>query len=433
MSISGRFPSTAGPDDPTPLLTPQQYQYAIQQYLQQQQQPQSQAPPPPPPPPPRPTPVIDPRLQTIDSNATAQRLDALEHQVEEMKSQKRANSDENDSTSKRRRKGRKPSAYILKGAKGLTAEQLRVRGQLMRKIKNELSTLTGMTKEADSDESDSSASPPPPTRPLMTFKFSANVDHPTNVKIFARAADLIWKEQHDSAAATFSLAHKDVKFSLEDLLEFGKTNFRSWKRTWKVDKDPASAAKHKQQESRNRQLMRKKDMKQNRLKAIPAYKKKYNKDPVCILETDWMSDEISAPDTDDEQERNAHRRRLVAAAPPPPNQPDQAIWELVRPGFQTTEVTTIKDELDGLRAEQKSGQKKRSRPSVPRINLGNFHLRPPTGTIYPFMVSQDWYDEHVKDDSDAENAFAVYTKNPVGFGEQGNDGYTGDDEGTSTV
>ncbi|KAJ6601993.1 hypothetical protein DFH09DRAFT_1069537 [Mycena vulgaris] len=429
MAFFGAYPSTAGPNDPVPVqLTPQQYQYAIQQYRQQQQQMQPPLLPPAPPAlPHRPPPSIDPRLQTIDFNATAQRLNALEQEVQELKSHKRANSDHEESVSKRARKGKKASSHILKQAKGLSAEQMRVRQQLMRKIKNELSTLTGMAKEADSDaESDSSATPPPPSRPVMSFKFSANVDHPTNVKIFSRAADLIWKEQNDATADTFSLAHKDVKFSLEDLIEFGKTNFRSWKRTWKVDKDPASAAKHKQQESRNRQIMRKKD-------AIPAYKKKHKKDPVCILETDWMSDEISAPDTDNEPKRNAHRQRLVAAVPPPPNQPDQAIWELVRPGFQTTEVTTIKDELDSLRTEQKNGQKKRSRASVPRVNLGNFHLRVPTGTLYPFMVSQDWYDDHVKGDSELENTFSLYTVNPVGFGEDGDDGYAGDDEGMTTV
>lgn len=51
-----------------------------------------------------------------------------------------------------------------------------------------------------------------------------------------------------------------------------------------------------------------------------------------------MSDEVSAPDTDDDVKKSSHRASLVQAAQLTPEQEDQAVWEVVRPGFQTTEV-----------------------------------------------------------------------------------------------
>lgn len=57
-----------------------------------------------------------------------------------------------------------------------------------------------------------------------------------------------------------------------------------------------------------------------------------------MLETDWMSDEISSPDTDDEEAKDAHRRRLIRAARLDTQEKDKAVWEVVRPGFQSLEV-----------------------------------------------------------------------------------------------
>ncbi|KAJ7690984.1 hypothetical protein B0H17DRAFT_1134008 [Mycena rosella] len=157
-------------------------------------------------------------------------------------------------------------------------------------------------------------------------------------------------------------------------------------------------------------------LKSNRLKAIPEYKKKYKVDPVCVLESDWMSDTISAPDTDDEEKKTAHRRRLVQAARLNPSQQDDPVWERLHPAFQSTELSDIKDELDTIRAAAKKKPKKRPRPSVPRVDLGQTHDHLPTGTVWPFMVSQDWYDTNIDGHEDLEDEMRMYETDPVGFG-----------------
>ncbi|KAJ7669696.1 hypothetical protein B0H17DRAFT_1142035 [Mycena rosella] len=327
-AFSGHYPYTAGPNDAPPIpLTPQQLALAYHhfQFMQQNTMP------PPPPPPPQ-APVIDPALQVQDPNTNTQRLEALEREVRDLKAEKRVNSSPEARSSKRRKKS---DAYLLRDAKGLSVKQEEVRKKLMKKMKTELMTLTGMARDAnsesDSDSESSSAPPARPSRSVMSFDFNQNIDHPTNTKVIDRAAELIWKEQHDPKADTFSLLHKDVKFTLADIASFGKTNFRTWKRSWKAETDTAAAAKRARQEAKGRQTMRKKrsQLKRNRLKAPPEYKKRHKKNPAFILETDWMSDEISGPDTDDEAKKDIHRKLLVEAAKLTPEQESQPLWERV--------------------------------------------------------------------------------------------------------
>ncbi|KAJ7500017.1 hypothetical protein FB451DRAFT_1385666 [Mycena latifolia] len=123
MSFYSQFPTTAGPNDPQiPPLTPQQLTFAFQQF-QLQQQMQMPAPPQPPHVP-RPGPVIDPALLASGDRTTEDRLHALEHEIEALKTQKRSNSDGHERASKRRKKGSEPSPYKLRTAKGLSKKQM---------------------------------------------------------------------------------------------------------------------------------------------------------------------------------------------------------------------------------------------------------------------------------------------------------------------
>jgi hypothetical protein len=92
-----------------------------------------------------------------------------------------------------------------------------------------------------------------------------------------------------------------------------------------------------------------------------------------------------------------------------------------------SQVTKIKDELDDIGRQKTIARKKKSRPSVPRINLGRLHLRVPVGTLWPFMISQEWYDENIDGNAEREQELLLYAKNPDGFGDDA--GYGADDEG----
>ncbi|KAJ7094792.1 hypothetical protein C8R44DRAFT_749377 [Mycena epipterygia] len=416
MAFYGQFPPAAGPSHaPMPQLSPEQYAMAVQHFQYQMQIPIIT--PPRPPHLPLPSPVIDPSLQSPDELSTEQRIQALEREINDLK---RSNSTSNtDASTSKRRKGAKPSPYLLKNPKNLSSKQTDVRRLLMRKIKSELRQLTGNSNndESASNSDDSDAPAPRTSRTDLAFDFTANVDHPTNVKILERAVTLVWTEQHDPKSDTFSLPHADVKFTRDDLTEFGKTNFRSWKKNWKAENDPELARKQARTESKGRQDMRRKELKENRLKAIPEYKKKNKRDPVFVLETDWMSDELSGPDTDDEDKKKAHRHRLIQTLHLAPEHQDEAIWERVRPGFQSIEFIQIKDDLDAIIKAKNKACKKRVRARVRRVDLGNTHLRLPTGTIWPFMVSQDWYDTNIEGKEELEAEMQMYKEDPEGFGE----------------
>ncbi|KAJ7436130.1 hypothetical protein FB451DRAFT_1571200 [Mycena latifolia] len=407
MAFYGQFPTTAGPNDPQiPPLTPQQLTFAFQQF-QLQQQMQMPAPPQPPHVP-RPGPVIDPALLPSEDRTTEDRLHALEREIEALKTQKRSNSDGHEGASKRRKKGSKPSPYKLRTAKGLSKKQMEVRTQLMKKVKSELRHLTGTTDEDDSDESDSNSSTPAASASTLAFDFTANVDDPANVKVIDRAVHLVWTEQHDPKSKTFSLVHADVEFTREDLTEFAKTIFRGRKRTWKAENDPELAKKKADNESKRRQEMRRKELKATRIKAVSAYKKAHKRDPVFILETDWMTDEVSGPDTDDEEKRAAHRRRLVRAARLGPNQQTDAVWERIRPGFQSNELAGIKDTLDEITTKKKKPTRS-----------ARVHVSPGSTWATPITASRlEWYDDNVDGNEVLENELQMYTTDPVGFGLQ---------------
>ncbi|KAJ6546299.1 hypothetical protein DFH09DRAFT_1507850 [Mycena vulgaris] len=414
---------TAGPNDPIPLqLTPHQYaqfqQY--QQFLQQQQMHTPMPPPPAGPPPPFPTSIIDPILRKTSDRTHDERLETLERELSELKAAKRlpVTSDNTSGSSKRRKKTTKTSPYILKEPKGLTTEQTETRRRLMKMCKTELTNLTGRTNSSESDaedaDSESESTPTRSSHNRLVFDFSQNVDHPTNVKVFDQVSKLIWTEQQNPDSETFSLPHKDVKFTRSDLVEFAKGTFRTLRRKWKAEQDETLASKQAKSESDNRQLMRRRELKDNRLKAVPKYKKIKRHDPAFILETDWMTDEISQPDTDDEDKKAAHRRRLVREARLNATQTEDPLWERVRPGFQSSEMQEIKDVLDAILRQP---GKKRPRNRVRRVDLGAIHNRIPAGIVWPFMVSQDWYEANVEGNPDLEEEMKMYGSDPEGFGE----------------
>jgi hypothetical protein len=157
-----------------------------------------------------------------------------------------------------------------------------------------------------------------------------------------------------------------------------------------------------------------------------------------------MTDELSTLDTDDEEKKKDHHKQLMKAAHLGSREHDVAVWEVVWPKFQSTEVLLytlslsiqncpqhpqcihIEDELDRIREQPKKvSKKKNSHRTTPHVNLGNTHLCILTGTLWPFMVSQDWYDTTIVGSPELEEALILYAHNPEGFGEEG---YAGDKE-----
>jgi hypothetical protein len=82
-------------------------------------------------------------------------------------------------------------------------------------------------------------------------------------------------------------------------------------------------------------------MKEGRLKAVKLFKKRNDgQDPSPLMETDFMSEELSQLDTDDEVKKSMRRTELEKAAQL--NTADVkdgvAIWEVIRPAYRSQEV-----------------------------------------------------------------------------------------------
>ncbi|KAJ6602584.1 hypothetical protein DFH09DRAFT_1068969 [Mycena vulgaris] len=229
---------------------------------------------------------------------------------------------------------------------------------------------------------------PPP------FDFSEQADHPTNVKVFNCVANLIWSEQKDPESKTFNLPHKNIKFTRPDLVEFVKGTFQTWKRKWKVESNAELAFKQEKTESLNCQLMRRCELKQKCFKAVPKYIKKYKLNPVFTLETDLMTDEISQAETDDEDKKAPHCR--------------QARWvsDYESDRLNVEQFADIKDSLDEILKKMKDDPKKKNKHARNRI---------PSVAVWPFMISDVWFNENLANNAELAEQLNMYEDNPEGF------------------
>lgn len=75
---------------------------------------------------------------------------------------------------------------------------------------------------------------------------------------------------------------------------------------------------------------------------IDTYIKTYGTDPTPILETEYMSEEISQLDTDDEVKKKAHRARLVEKAGLKDSDAEDGVvvWEVVRKAWRSDDVSS---------------------------------------------------------------------------------------------
>jgi hypothetical protein len=80
----------------------------------------------------------------------------------------------------------------------------------------------------------------------------------------------------------------------------------------------------------------------NRLKAVEGYKKKHGRDPTpFLLSEDWMSDEISDKDTDNEETAKDYRDELAkeAGLSAADVEAGQTAWEVIRPAWRSEMVS----------------------------------------------------------------------------------------------
>ncbi|KAG1843345.1 hypothetical protein DFJ58DRAFT_731635 [Suillus subalutaceus] len=383
----------------------------------------------PPPPPTLPAllvPVIQPNLELLLSmQDLAQRMEGIEKDVLTIKHQ---NVDEDLATNvdvdaeeenqpcpqwkHTTKKKSKERAYILNVAKArLTAAQLTTRLELqVRIVASALqSTVTKtyqeclhktiydltrlIASEIGSNGSDDTMSDPP----KMMFDFQAGASHEANSAIFSQAVDIVWKEQSDKE--TCSLTHQTVHYTHNDLVAFVKSKFQSYKRKYIEKTDEGRAVKRQKFNIVNKWLRRQEHLAEDRKKAVDDYITRHHIDPSELLQPEYMSDQVSELDTDDEDEKQARKKDIQKAA----NLLERdvhagvPVWETIRPAWRSEERKESKQKTALTR----------------RVNLSNNNNAPPSIPIFPFMLDSKWHDSY-----QAGTPYApieMYEQDPQGF------------------
>lgn len=250
-----------------------------------------------------------------------------------------------------------------------------------------------------------------------------------------------------------------IKYTRDDVREFARVVFRGWKELYKAQNNPADANKQRKRKKKIVRSQRSKQvcflltsscplsrlsqavliiisqLKQDRLKQVGAYIEKFGADPTPLLETDWMSEFFSGLDTDDETKKLVHQARVQTAARLTEDQKKKGVkvWEKVTKLFRSDEVSKLVSikfksmthgffcklnkvykDLDDLHDESRAKSDK-THISIQRVFLERVDINPPESSVFPFMISEGWFEDHIYGSS-LEAALTKYEADPLGFG-----------------
>ena len=150
-----------------------------------------------------------------------------------------------------------------------------------------------------------------------------------------------------------------VKFNKHDIRFFARSIFDNWKKRYERETDPEKQEKYERSATKNRRRQRQRAVsicinqlkivlnthiiqkKNDLLKAVDAYKEEHGVDPKPLIETDYMSEELSCKDSGTEGERAAHLNLMRRSAGLSQEEIDDEVdvYERVRIGFLLQEVS----------------------------------------------------------------------------------------------
>ncbi|KAG0703215.1 hypothetical protein DFH29DRAFT_998670 [Suillus ampliporus] len=194
----------------------------------------------------------------------------------------------------------------------------------------------------------------------------------------------------DRDAETCTLRHKDISFTKKNIVAFTKDKFRNLKRKYAEVTDSSKQAKRQKQKVVNKRKKRRKQLCKDRAdpSVIKAYTKEYGADLTLLLETEYMSEEISELETDNEEEKKAHHKILLQKAGfIGSDKEDAVVWEVVRQEWRSKDwinkIRTVKDHT----------------PEIP---------------VFPFMLSNNWLAKF--NHENPGTSLDIKMCNPRGFG-----------------
>ncbi|KAL5521121.1 hypothetical protein ACEPAG_9043 [Sanghuangporus baumii] len=347
------------------------------------------------------------------------KLALLEQRVEGLGEDTDDKGDGGGRARKRRKKaGRKSTRRLILMKKGaeLTSAEKQTKKRLRNAIIYELHEQSGIKnkKNATLPSPENAGEQVVDGKKILVPDLSESVEHFANGLLIEQAVHIVDNDQEKSE--TRVVTDDTVQYSRDDLRELAKAQLRKWRRQFKINTNPNEKKKHDLRNLRNTRRQRRSQLKEDRLKVVKAYKRKFGASPTCLLETDYMSEYVSQKDDGNEQEKEDYKKKLQQAARLTEAQirAKVPVWERRQPLFRSSELNKVYEELDKL-VEERLAKKKKTHIRVPRVCFNDVFVDVPPVKTYPFMIDEMWYEDHVHDTS-FEAQLQHYARDPAGFG-----------------
>ncbi|KAJ7027051.1 hypothetical protein C8F04DRAFT_886840, partial [Mycena alexandri] len=230
------------------------------------------------------------------------------------------------------------------------------------------------------------------------FESPATVTHPENHKLFLEVIKQINSQFHKQVLPA-GLTHKRLEFTWEhDLLyEMAKTSFRSCKVQWRKNTSEAVATRESGYQAKNRMRERRRTKLAQLEKAVEVYAKKYNIPAKVVrkmlLHEQYMSDEASGPEGDDETEKAVWKTRMAFKAGYDANDDvlnTKSFLEVLGCDWRSTEMSDALHEMATIAFDALGPRQKKAFQYIRVCNTGRSGTRVPDRAPYNFGMNRTW-------------------------------------------
>ncbi|KAJ7258647.1 hypothetical protein C8J57DRAFT_984726, partial [Mycena rebaudengoi] len=218
----------------------------------------------------------------------------------------------------------------------------------------------------------------------------------------------------------------DVTWGFNDLIEMAKTSFRSCKVQWREQIDAAMAAREEITRRTNRYRTRRMTACNSYLKAVDAFAAKHKIDPASVrelLHEQYMSDEASGPEDDDEtskavwKTKMGFKSRRVGRG----DSDDEGVdyLQVLTPDWRADEMSEVLHEMVEMWFNALAPKEKKKIHYKRVRGTGRSSARIPDIAPYNFGINRAWFDTYKNDPHYGPllaNAKWDTFKDPEGFG-----------------
>ncbi|TFK48344.1 hypothetical protein OE88DRAFT_1738021 [Heliocybe sulcata] len=269
-------------------------------------------------------------------------------------------------------------------------------------VRRKFRKICGVTESAPWPHADEIRDGPAPGEDYYTPDFSVRSTHHVNQEIFDRVASLLMEELEDPNQREDELRHPSVYFNAQTIKALAKKAWDGFKVQARAARDPTDhGTRRLANQAKSRRLARRvADC--HRLRGIaPQYEQRTGRDPLPLLEVDWLPLYVSSPEKGSNESKEQWRQRMGRAAGMPHDAPGMTaarfnnlkLWERVRQGWSSRQHAEIIDDLDKLWWELASDTDKQRFTGI-RINTtGWVSNAPPSLAPFDFMICKKWWDE----------------------------------------